>query len=70
MWYKDSFAYSDPECYFLKMTFLKTLDDKKVFFFFFFFCFFFFFVFFFFCFWSSHTCVKKFLKPAGASRKF
>ena len=65
MWYKDSFAYSDPECYFLKMTFLKTLDDKKVFFFFFSF-FFLFLVQSYMCeemFWS----VKKILTPSRAS---
>ena len=30
LWYKQWFAYSDVECYFLKMTFFITLDDITV----------------------------------------
>ena len=30
LWYKQWFAYSDLECYFLKMTFVNTLDDITV----------------------------------------
>ena len=54
--YKPRFAFRDPECHFLKMTFFKTLDDMKVFYFSFLV--------------QRYSSVKKILKPAGVSRKF
>ena len=54
--YKPRFTFCDPECHFLQMTFLKTLDDMNVFNFSFLV--------------QRYKSVKKVFKPAGVSRKF